>query len=60
MLTEAMKEANSVFPEEYIDELKNISFDGVTGHIEFDSNGDRLDPLSTVFVIRDGMWVRYF
>ena len=60
ILAEAMKEANSVFPEEYIDELKKISFDGITGHIEFDSNGDRLDPLSTVFVVRDGMWVRYF
>ncbi len=60
LLAEAMKEANSIFPEEYIDELKKISFDGVTGHIEFDSNGDRLDPLSTVFIIRDGAWVRYF
>lgn len=60
ILAEAMQEANSVLPEEYIDELKKISFDGVTGHIEFDSNGDRLEPLSTVFIIRDGMWVRYY
>ncbi len=59
MLAEAMKEANSILPHEYIDELKKISFDGVTGHIEFNSNGDRLDPLSTVFIIRDGVWVRY-
>ena len=60
ILTEAMKEANSVLPEEYLDELKKISFDGITGHIEFDSNGDRHDPLSTVFVIREGLWVRYY
>jgi len=59
ILAEAMKEANSILPQEYIDELKKISFNGVTGYIEFDSNGDLLDPVSTVFVIRDGAWVRY-
>ena len=59
VLVEAMKRANSILPEDYIDELRSISYDGVVGHIEFDSNGDRLDPLSTVFVIREGAWVRY-
>jgi ABC-type branched-subunit amino acid transport system substrate-binding protein len=40
-------------------ELRDISFEGVTGSIQFDSNGDRLDPPSTIFVIKDGVWTRY-
>ena len=59
VLIEAMKRANSILPEDYIDELRSISYDGVVGHIEFDSNGDRVNPPSTVFVIRDDAWVRY-
>lgn len=59
VILEAMKRANSILPEDYIDELRSISYDGVVGHIEFDSNGDRVDPPSTVFVITDGAWVRY-
>lgn len=56
---EAMKRSNSVLPQDFIQELKDISFEGLTGLIEFDSNGDRVDPLSTVFIVRDGAWVRY-
>ena len=59
ILIEAMKRANSVLPGDYIKELKSISYDGLIGHIEFDFKGDMLDPASTVFVIRDGAWVRY-
>jgi branched-chain amino acid transport system substrate-binding protein len=59
VLIEAMKNSNSILPNDYIDELKNISYNGVTGHIEFDSNGDIADPMSTVFVVKDGAWVRY-
>ena len=59
IIIEAMKKSNSILPKDYIDELKAISYDGVIGHIEFDSNGDRVNPLSTVFVVKDGAWVRY-
>ena len=59
VIIEAMKRANSILPEDYIDELKATSYDGVIGHIEFDSNGDRVNPLSTVFIVKDGAWVRY-
>ncbi len=59
IIIEAMKRANSTLPNDYVDELKTISYDGVVGHIEFDSNGDRVNPLSTIFIVKDGAWVRY-
>lgn len=59
IIIEAMKIANSVLPNDYVDELKAISYDGITGTIGFDSNGYRLDPVSTVFIVKNGAWVRY-
>ena len=59
IMIEAMKKANSALPEDYIDVLRSTSFDGVTGHIEFDSNGDLKNPQSTVFQIKNGSWVRF-
>jgi len=59
VIIEAMKISNSILPEDYIDEFKTTSYDGVVGHIEFDSNGDRVNPLSTVFIVKDGAWIRY-
>jgi branched-chain amino acid transport system substrate-binding protein len=56
---EAMKRSNSVLPQDFMQELKGISYEGLTGLIEFDSNGDRVDPQSTVFIVRDGAWVRH-
>ena len=59
VIFEAMKKSNSILPQDYIDELRTISYDGVVGHIEFDSNGERVSPPSTVFIVKDGAWVRY-
>ncbi len=59
MIIEAMKKANSALPEDYIDVLRSLSFDGITGHIEFDSNGNLKNPQSTVFQIKNGTWVRF-
>ena len=59
LVIEAMRRSNSVMPEDFMTELKEVSFDGVIGDIQFDSNGDRLDPLSTIFIIKDGVWTRY-
>lgn len=59
IMIEAMKKANSTSPEDYIDVLRNLAFDGVTGHIEFDSNGNLKDPQSTIFLIKNNTWVRF-
>jgi branched-chain amino acid transport system substrate-binding protein len=58
ILINAMKKANSVLPEDFSDELKATSYDGIAGLIEFNSNGDRVDPQSTVFIMKNGDWVR--
>ena len=59
VIIEAMERSNSILPKDYIDELQNTSYDGVVGHIEFDSTGDRVEPMSTSFIAKDGSWVRY-
>jgi len=59
IIIEAMERSNSILPGDYIDELKATSYEGLVGHIEFDSNGDKVSPLSTVFIINDGAWIRY-
>ncbi len=58
ILINAMKKANSVAPEDFSDELKATSYDGIAGLIEFNSNGDRVDPRSTEFIMKKGDWVR--
>ncbi|MCJ7665509.1 MAG: branched-chain amino acid ABC transporter substrate-binding protein [Actinobacteria bacterium] len=59
LVIEAMRRSNSTIPEDFMEELRTISFDGVAGNIQFDSNGNRLDPPSTIFIIKDGVWIRY-
>lgn len=59
IIIEAMKKANSIAPEDFSDFLKKTVYEGVTGQIEFTSKGDRLHPASTVFVMKNGDWVRY-
>jgi len=59
ILIDAMKRANSIIPDDFVDELKTTSYDGVVGNVKFDSNGDRVDPESTVFIVKDGSWTRY-
>jgi branched-chain amino acid transport system substrate-binding protein len=54
-----MKRSNSILPEDFMEELKKTSYDGIVGNIEFNSNGDRVDPPSTIFIMKNGDWVRY-
>ena len=54
LLIAAMKKANSADPAKYLPELAKISFDGATGHIEFDAKGDRKDAEITIFTMRSG------
>jgi branched-chain amino acid transport system substrate-binding protein len=51
---EAMKKADSVDPAKFAPELFNVSFDGATGHVQFDSKGDRKDAEITIFKLVDG------
>ena len=59
LIVEAMKRSNSILPEDFMGELKKTSYDGIVGNIKFNSNGDRVDPPSTIFIMKNGDWVRY-
>ena len=54
LLIAAMQKADSPDPAKYLPELHKISYDGATGHIEFDDKGDRKDAEITVFQMKAG------
>lgn len=54
LLITAMKQADSIDPAKYLPVLKQIKFDGATGHIEFDAKGDRKDAEMTIFTAKSG------
>jgi branched-chain amino acid transport system substrate-binding protein len=54
LLITAMEKANSTDPAKYLPSLASISYDGATGHIEFDAKGDRKDAEMTIFQMKNG------
>ena len=54
LLIAAMQKADSTDPAKYLSSLQSISFDGATGHIEFDDKGDRKNAEVTIFTLKDG------
>ncbi|MEP7061383.1 MAG: branched-chain amino acid ABC transporter substrate-binding protein [Betaproteobacteria bacterium] len=54
LLIAAMQKADSVDPAKYLPALQSISYDGATGHIEFDDKGDRKNAEITIFTLKDG------
>jgi ABC-type branched-subunit amino acid transport system substrate-binding protein len=53
-LIEAMKKANSTDPAKYLPELAKISYDGITGRIEFDEHGDPKNGPFTLYQVKNG------
>ena len=54
VMVAAMQKANSVEPARYLPELAKISYDGVTGKIEFDARGDIKNGLLTLYTYKGG------
>jgi branched-chain amino acid transport system substrate-binding protein len=54
ILIAAMQKADSADPAKYLPEVAKISYDGATGHIEFDDKGDRKDAEMTIFQMKNG------
>lgn len=52
----AMVKAQSADPAVYLPVLKSSSYDGVTGTIAFDDQGNLKSPAATVFQFADGGW----
>jgi branched-chain amino acid transport system substrate-binding protein len=49
-----MHDAGSADPAKYLPVLKNIKYEGVTGTIQFDANGDIKDGALTLFTYKGG------
>jgi branched-chain amino acid transport system substrate-binding protein len=56
-LINAMKLANSTVPQDYSPALKKIDFQGVTGRIAFDKNGDLRTAAVTLYEAKSGHFV---
>ncbi len=54
ILIAAMQKADSADPAKYLPEVAKISYDGATGHVEFDDKGDRKDAEMTIFQMKNG------
>jgi branched-chain amino acid transport system substrate-binding protein len=54
VLATAMQNAKSADPAKFIPEIAKIRYQGVTGNIAFDGNGDLLDAAMTLYTYRGG------
>lgn len=58
LMIQAIQEAGTTDPQAVVDALKNIKFDGILGHLEFDENGDPIKDLAYI-TIKDGKYTTY-
>ena len=56
-IVKAMEKAGSVEPAKYLPELKTINFEGVTGNVAFDAQGDIKEGAVTMYQFKDGAWL---
>jgi branched-chain amino acid transport system substrate-binding protein len=54
VMVSAMQKANSTDPKKYLPELQKISYDGVTGKIQFDPKGDVKEGSLTLYTYKGG------
>lgn len=55
-MANAMQAANSTDPKVYLAKLRSDSFDGVTGHIQFDDKGDIRHGAISIYQYQQGSW----
>jgi branched-chain amino acid transport system substrate-binding protein len=56
VILEAMKKADSTEPAKYLPALAGISYQGVTGNIAFDENGDIKGGSISLYEVKNGKW----
>ncbi|MBI1394562.1 MAG: ABC transporter substrate-binding protein [Betaproteobacteria bacterium] len=54
VLITAMQKADSVDPAKYLPLIKQLTYEGASGKIQFDDKGDRKDAEMTIFMMKDG------
>jgi len=52
----AMRHANSAKPADFLPALRVTQYEGITGKIAFDENGDLKNPTSTLYQVKSGRW----
>ncbi|MGU7769039.1 branched-chain amino acid ABC transporter substrate-binding protein [Burkholderia sp. MR1-5-21] len=57
VIIHAMQQANSATPAEFLPALRATRYDGITGKIAFDANGDLKNPTSTLYQVKGGRWI---
>jgi len=57
VLIAAIEQANSTDPAKYLPKLHAIKYQGVTGEIAFDNQGNLLNPSFTVYKVTNGKWL---
>ncbi|MES2148292.1 MAG: branched-chain amino acid ABC transporter substrate-binding protein [Pseudomonadota bacterium] len=58
LLATAMRNARSADPARYLPELARLKYQGITGEIAFDANGDLTDAALTLYTYRGGKKVK--
>jgi branched-chain amino acid transport system substrate-binding protein len=53
---EAIKKADSTDPAKYVPALAGITYQGVTGNVTFDENGDVKGGSISLYQVKDGKW----
>ncbi|KAF1043532.1 MAG: Leucine-, isoleucine-, valine-, threonine-, and alanine-binding protein [Herbaspirillum frisingense] len=56
VLIAAIQKADSLAPARYLPVLQQIKYQGVTGQISFDGEGNLNNPAYTLFEVRQGKW----
>lgn len=56
VMVAAMQRAHSSDPAKYLAEMPKTDYQGVTGHIRFDSKGDLTDGAVTLYQVKSGKW----
>jgi branched-chain amino acid transport system substrate-binding protein len=56
VLLEAIKKADSTDPAKYLPALAGITYQGVTGNVTFDENGDVKGGSISLYQVKDGKW----
>lgn len=56
VMVAAMQRAHSSDPAKYLAEMPKTDYQGVTGHIRFDSKGDLTDGAVTLYQVKSGQW----
>ncbi|NUO87709.1 MAG: branched-chain amino acid ABC transporter substrate-binding protein [Cupriavidus sp.] len=56
VVIQAMKDAGSAKPANYVPAVRATQYEGATGTIAFDGNGDLRHPASTLYQVKGGRW----